>query len=233
MRNASDAFCPKKKNRTGPHRVLSAIMRNIMTLRSPSPLIIVFLVAGLMTVTSAQAQMYVVTAASTMTIYGSANVTDWDASANTITGGIRMNNTDWSGWTEARAEWFESVEIAIRVEDIDSDSRRMNNNMHGYLKKDDYPLITYRLLETKELALLDNPGVKLTVRGVIAAAGTDKEIVHDVDVRINDTGGLVVSGSQDLKMTDFGIDPPTAVLGSIRSRDEMTIEFEIHFDQVP
>jgi len=32
-------------------------------------------------------------------------------------------------------------------------------------------------------------------------------------------------------MTDFGIDPPTAVFGSIRSRDEMTITFELHLEQ--
>ncbi len=165
-----------------------------------------------------------------MTIYGSANVTDWEAKAKTITGEIRMNNSDMSDWSGADASWFESVEIAIKVEDIDADSRRMNNNMHGYLKKDQYPEITYRLVEAKELALLDNPGVKLTVRGVISAAGAEKEIVHDVEVRKNDSGGLVVSGSQDLKMTDFGIDPPTAVLGSIRSRDEMNITFEIHLE---
>ncbi len=181
-------------------------------------------------VAAAQAQTFKVTDASTMTIYGSANVTDWEAKAKTITGEIRMNNSDMSDWSGADASWFESVEIAIKVEDIDADSRRMNNNMHGYLKKDQYPEITYRLVEAKELALLDNPGVKLTVRGVISAAGAEKEIVHDVEVRKNDSGGLVVSGSQDLKMTDFGIDPPTAVLGSIRSRDEMNITFEIHLE---
>jgi len=189
-----------------------------------------FLVAfGLVAV--AQAQTYKVTNASSMTIYGSANVTDWEAKAKTIDGEIRISNTDLSDWSEADASWFESVEIAIKVEDIDADSRRMNRNMHGYLKEDQYPEITYRLVEAKELAMLDNPGVKLTVRGVINAAGTDKEIIHDVEVRKNDGGGLVVSGSQDLLMTDFGIDPPTAVLGSIRSRDEMTITFEIHLEK--
>lgn len=206
-------------------------MNNIMILRTKLPLIITFLVTGLMAATPAAAQKFTVTDASTMTIYGSANVTDWEAKAKTIDGEIRISNTDLSDWSEADASWFESVKIAIKVEDIDADSRRMNNNMHGYLKKDRYPEITYRLVEAKELAMLDNPGVKLTVRGVINAAGTDKEIIHDVEIRKNESGGLVVSGSQDLLMTDFGIDPPTAVLGSIRSRDEMTISFEIHFEK--
>jgi hypothetical protein len=202
-----------------------------MNVRTTLSLITAVLIAGMLVATPAVAQKFTVTEESKMTIYGSANVTDWEAKAKTITGEIKLRDPDLSDWSGADASLFESVRIAIKVDDIDADSRRMNNNMHGYLKKDRHPEITYRLVEAKELAVLDNPGVKLTVRGVINAAGTDKEIVHDVEVRKNDSGGLVVSGSQDLKMTDFGIDPPTAMLGSVRSRDEMTITFEIHFDK--
>ncbi len=192
--------------------------------------LLVFLgLAGLPEVSGAQT--YTVTDASTMTIYGSANVTDWEAKVNTIRGEISLRNADQADFSEADASWLESVSISMTVEDIDSDSRRMNNNMHGYLKKDEYPEITYRLVEVRELAQSDNPGVVLTVRGIIAAAGVEQEIVHDVEIVRSESGGLVVSGSQDLKMTEFGIDPPTAVFGSIRSRDEMTITFELHLEQ--
>ncbi|TVQ75344.1 MAG: YceI family protein [Balneolaceae bacterium] len=166
-----------------------------------------------------------------MTIYGSANVTDWEAEVKTIRGQVVIRNLDQADWSEADASWFESVEIALPVEDIDADSRRMNNNMHDYLKKDEYPEITYRVIDAREVVLADNPDIVLTVQGVITAAGVEKEIVHDVEIRKSETGGLVVSGSQDLLMTDFGIDPPTAVFGSIRSRDEMTITFELHLEQ--
>ena len=165
-----------------------------------------------------------------MTIFGSANVTDWEAKVKTIRGEVVISNGGESDWSNVQASWFEKVEIVIPVADIDSDSRRMNNNMHGYLKKDDYPEITYRLIEAQNLAVVDNPGIVLTVRGVISAAGAEKEIVHDVTITRNDSGTFVVSGSQDLAMTDFGIDPPTAMLGSVRSRDEMTIEFELHLN---
>ncbi len=189
---------------------------------------LLLLVSGI--TANAKAQTYTVSEASTMTIYGSANVTDWEAKVKTIRGEVVIRNMDESDWSEAQASWFEKVEISLPVEDIDSDSRRMNNNMHGYLKKDQYPEITYRLIEAQELAVMDNPGVVLTVRGVISAAGAEMEIVHDVQIKMNESGSFVVSGSHDLKMTDFGIDPPTAMLGSIRSRDEMTITFELHME---
>ena len=191
--------------------------------------LVVFLgLAGLPVVSDAQT--FTVSESSKMTIYGSANVTDWDAEVKTIRGEVVIRNEDESDWSDVQASWFEKVEIVIPVADIDSDSRRMNNNMYGYLKKDDYPEITYRLIEIQDLAVVDNPGIVLTVRGVISAAGAEKEIVHDVRITRNDSGTLIVSGSQDLAMTDFGIDPPTAMLGSVRSRDEMTIEFELHLN---
>ena len=192
-------------------------------------LALIFGLAGLPEMTAAQT--YTVTNASKMTIYGSANVTDWDAEVKTIRGQVVIRNSDQADWSEADASWFESVEIVLPVEDIDSDSRRMNNNMYDYLKKDEHPEITYRVIEAREAVLAENPGILLTVQGVITAAGVEKEIIHDVEIRKSESDGLVVSGSQDLLMTDFGIDPPTAVFGSIRSRDEMTITFELHLEQ--
>ena len=192
-------------------------------------LALVFGLAGLPEMIAAQT--YNVTEGSKMTIYGSANVTDWEAEVKTIRGQVVIRNADQADWSQADASWFESVEIGLPVEDIDSDSRRMNSNMHDYLKKDQYPEITYRVIEAREVVLADNPGIMLTVQGVISAAGVEKEIVHDVEIRKSESGGLVVSGSEDLLMTDFGIDPPTAVFGSIRSRDEMTITFELHLEQ--
>ena len=173
------------------------------------------------------AQTYTISDDSRMTVYGSANVTDWDAEVKTIRGEVKINNPNGNDWSRAEASWFESVSVTIPVGDIDADSRRMNRNMHEYLKEDDYPEITYSLVEAEELASLGNPGFQLTVRGTVNAAGESREIIHDVEISEQENGNLVISGSQDLKMTDFGIDPPTAMLGSVRSRDEMTIEFEL------
>ncbi|MDG5767537.1 YceI family protein [Balneolales bacterium ANBcel1] len=186
---------------------------------------LLIIVTGLLS--PSMAQTFTVSDASSMTIFGSANVTDWEAEVTSITGHITVTIPENADWSDAQASWFDEVDIRIPVGDIDADSRRMNRNMHDYLKEDDYPEITYRLVQAKELVVLDNPGFKLTVLGTVSAAGESVELEHDVVITPNQNGGFTVTGSQDLKMTDFGIDPPTAVLGSIRSRDEMTIEFEL------
>ncbi len=172
-------------------------------------------------------QRYTVSDASAMTIYGSSNVRDWEAEVHTIEGEIVLRKSGEFDWSEADASWFEQVDLSIPVGDIDSGSRRMNNSMYDYLKKNDHPYISYEMLEAKELMTMENPGDVLRVRGVVTAAGESVEISHEVTITEDDDERLNISGSHDLRMTDFGIDPPTALLGTIRSRDEMTIVFKL------
>jgi len=39
------------------------------------------------------------------------------------------------------------------------------------------------------------------------------------------SGGIQISGSYALKMTDFGISPPTALLGVMKTGDGITLEY--------
>ncbi|WP_156810337.1 hypothetical protein [Nitritalea halalkaliphila] len=42
---------------------------------------------------------------------------------------------------------------------------------------------------------------------------------------------LTVSGTAKLKFSDFKLDPPTALLGSIRVRDETEIKLDLSFNK--
>ena len=57
-------------------------------------------------------------------------------------------------------------------------------------------------------------------------AGTSKEIEVTVNIQETDTGGLVLQGSKALKMSDFGITPPSALFGQIQTDDAITVHFE-------
>ena len=41
------------------------------------------------------------------------------------------------------------------------------------------------------------------------------------------SGDVEISGSKKLKMTDYNIDPPTALMGTMTTGDEVEIEFRI------
>jgi hypothetical protein len=40
-------------------------------------------------------------------------------------------------------------------------------------------------------------------------------------------GSIAVRGSVPLFMSDFGIEPPTAMLGMLKTADQVTVKFEL------
>lgn len=172
-------------------------------------------------------QTHTISNVSKMIIHGTSNVNDWEAEVRTVKGEVVVEKIENIDWSDAASFRIEQVNLLIPVADIDSGSRRMNNNMYDYLKKSDHPYISYEMQEKIELITMGNPGGILKVRGIVTAAGKSVKINHEVTINEDDNGRLNISGSHDLKMTDFGIDPPRALLGTVRSHDEMTIAFKL------
>ncbi len=161
-------------------------------------------------------------------IDGDSNARDWDAKATRMEANFVLNGFNGNSLDELRPEHFNTLELRIPVGDLDSDSRRLNRNLHNYLKEDDHPLITFEL---QEINSIDSNGSNAAIyaTGRISAAGVSNTVEMEVTTEINGNGDLIFSGIQPLLMTDFGIEPPSAMLGAIRARDEMDIRFTVRF----
>ena len=61
----------------------------------------------------------------------------------------------------------------------------------------------------------------LTIRGIV------KPVVVSVAVASAAAGELLFEGTAQIRMTDYGLKPPTALLGTIGTRDEMSFSFLI------
>lgn len=162
-----------------------------------------------------------------MLIDGTSNVRDWDADVNTVNATFVLSMFDLSDLTSLTADHFKTMELSIPVEDIESDSGRLTRNLQDYLEVDDHPLITFKMNGIESVSV-DGDSAKITANGVINAAGVDHETTMNVTATVNN-GKVTFSGIQELLMTDFGIDPPTAMLGSIRARDEISIIYSLTF----
>lgn len=163
-------------------------------------------------------------------IDGDSNVRTWDANITKAEGTIVFSAIDDFSTGSLNSNLFQSMNISIPVSGIESDSGRLTSNMHGYLKRDDHPMITFDLTEITSVEL-DGNTAKITANGVINAAGVDQNVTMIVDAAVNENGSVTFSGSQALLMTSFNIDPPTAVMGTIRARDEITILYSVTFSR--
>lgn len=161
----------------------------------------------------------------TMHIYGDSNVKSWDAAVNQIDATLTLGNIETLSAENLTADAFQSLSISIPVEEIESESGGLTNNIHKYLKGEDYPNITFELNNVTNITE-QNGSLLITASGVITAAGTDNPVEMQVTANVQN-GSIQFSGEKQLLMTDFNIDPPTAVFGTIRSKDEFRVEFDV------
>ncbi len=161
-------------------------------------------------------------------IDGDSNVRDWDANVTEVNAEFILNGYNFENLTDLRPEHFQRMILRMPVEEIETDSRRLTRNLQDYLKGDDYPIITFELTQVNEVRM-ENGTALIIADGVITAAGQSHNVTMNVTAENSADGSILFSGAQELLMTDFGIDPPTAMLGSIRARDEMTIYYKVRF----
>jgi polyisoprenoid-binding protein YceI len=116
----------------------------------------------------------------------------------------------------------EAFELAIAAATLTSPREGLDKNMHSALQVKGHPDITFRLLRLEPR--FDVPGAFRAI-GVLQIAGAEREISLDLTTERKDTT-LKVQGRVLLLMTDFGIKPPTAMLGMLKTDPKVTVTFE-------
>ena len=104
-------------------------------------------------------------------------------------------------------------------------SGKLTSNIHKYLHEKDHPNITFNL-STIDSISVDGNTATINATGIINAGGVDRETSMTVEAMF-ENGSVTFSGTQPLLMTDFNIDPPTALFGTIRARDEIDIIYSL------
>lgn len=164
-----------------------------------------------------------------MKIDGTSNIRDWDADVKEMDATLVLQNSEELSLENLTAESFKSLEITIPVESIESGSGGLTKNIHKYLKEKDYPNITFRLDSITDI-VRENGTALITAEGVITAAGKENPATMTVTASMNPDGSINFSGEQELLMTSFDIDPPTAIMGTVRARDEFVVLYDVTFN---
>jgi polyisoprenoid-binding protein YceI len=105
----------------------------------------------------------------------------------------------------------------------------MNKDTYKALKADIHPDIFFTLnTDIKSI----QPGLAantILAKGLLTIAGVTNPVIMQVNILIPEKGRLYFKGSQILKLSDYGITPPSALLGAIKTGNEITINFKTNF----
>lgn len=199
--------------------------------------VVASLVAGVLAEASADVRYDSDVASSRVTVKGTSTIHDWTVGGGVIRGELIVHEIEPSSlWTNSESPSrvltpTPTIRVEIPVSSLKSDKSGLNKKMHEVLKTQAHPLITYRLeaaeIQAGRATSEENVGGSLTVHtsGVLTVAGREKVVDISMQVKRLPEDRLEVSGETSLQMTEFGIEPPTAMLGLLRTGDTIRVRW--------
>lgn len=154
-------------------------------------------------------------------IDGSSNVHNWESSVTKVNGKGELvveNNVLKS---------IKNLNVTIPVKGIKSSKGSiMDNKTYDALKEDKNPNITYQLIKVTGIEKKGD-GYEVNTQGTLTIAGASRTVDITVTGKPGVGGSWQFTGSKKLKMTDFKINPPTALMGTMKTGDDITVSFNI------
>ena len=176
---------------------------------------------------------------SKMRIEGTSNIHDWQVESPFIGGFIEVGpsfpmepgQAATPGKVEAKGDVFIQVRSLKSLEkDGKPYSDKMDEVMWEHMKETDNKRIIYRV---SELTLKEAPKAKdapyvFEAKGDLAVAGVTNKITMTVNVLPLGEKKLKITGTTNLKMTDYKIEPPSPkiAMGLIKTGDDVKLIFE-------
>ncbi|HEY7235894.1 MAG TPA: YceI family protein [Gemmatimonadaceae bacterium] len=178
--------------------------------------------------TQAQSVRLAVGPESKLWIEGGSNLHGWSCKASSIEAAIDVDEA-FVKTTAASPSLLKKVEVRVPVRNLKCGNGKMDNNLYKALKADDAPQISY-ILATFDVvpdSAAANDSFTIKTVGALIIAGTERTVNMDVTASRLSDGSVRAEGALPLLMTDFGVRPPTALFGTLRTDNKITVKFSL------
>lgn len=159
-------------------------------------------------------------------IEGTSSLHDWSCKATSIEAGLQLA-ADYAK-SDAFATALQKVSVKVPVANLKCGHGGMDKNMYKALKADDAPAIHYILASFTVVPGSTKDDVTVRTEGTLTIAGQQKTIDMSIAAHRQADGSIRASGAVPILMTDYGVKPPTAMLGAIKTGNQVTVKFEIN-----
>lgn len=179
---------------------------------------------------AAETIRYQATPGSKIKIEGTSTVHDWTVETGIIGGFIEMDSNFPLDPSKASDDLKvkPTVSVNVPVRSLKSGKKLMDEIMHDAMKVKDFQTIRYNLTEMTAKTRKAGDPLQFDAKGDLEVAGVKKPVAFVVTMEPQAGNKLKSTGVVDLKMTDFGIKPPSPSvgLGLIKTGDEIKLTFE-------
>lgn len=157
---------------------------------------------------------------SSMKVSGTSNAHDWEMDVNKFQGYLSVNKNE-DNYKISR------VYFKAKAKSILGEKKLMNKKAHEALKVDEHSSITFRLTEVKNLKTTGDK-ISGTIAGNLLIAGKTNKIELTFSGKAADNQ-IHIKDTHTLNMADYNVEPPTAMLSSIKTDEKVLVNFNIIF----
>jgi polyisoprenoid-binding protein YceI len=154
-------------------------------------------------------------------VTGTSTLHDWEMESASAGSEIRLRLDE-----DGRPTGLESVEFRLKKTTLKSDKSGLDRRAYEALDAKRHPEIIFRSNGNGSIEK-NGDNYRLSTSGELTIAGVTRTVSLNATCTDGADGTLVCSGSSQLKMSDFNIDPPVMFLGTLRTADEITVEYRI------
>jgi len=178
--------------------------------------------------TSMKDVTYVIDEASKLSIAGTTNINSFDCLCTEKFG---KKSIQMAFDATNKQLSFERATLSMKAASLDCDNSKMNEDMQEALESESYPYIRIKISGAQITSgSLENEkeSAKLKADAEITIRNVTKRVTMDIDADRIQVDKYHFVCAHNIKLTDYGIEPPTALFGLVKVRNTITINFDLY-----
>lgn len=171
----------------------------------------------LLTVTGMAQVTYSTQGPTKLTVAGTSTMHDWTMSSadGSYTAAFETND-------QGKPTRLVALSVSLPAESLKSGKSAMDKNAYTALKTDENKTISFNLIN----ATIASNSIKCN--GKLTIAGTTKDTDVEATYVLRPDNSIQIKGSKKIVMTQYNVEPPSFMFGSVKTGDEITIAFDLN-----
>jgi polyisoprenoid-binding protein YceI len=158
-----------------------------------------------------------------MRLDGSTPIRNWKMTAHGLNGEARMLLTNDNQLVEVRAFSF-----SLPVYNLKGDISAMDEDAYEALKADKHREITFQLSSAKVISQGES-NYLIAASGQLTVAGVTRSVTLKMKGFIDRDGNVCLTGTENLKMSDYNVERPSLLFGAIKASDDISLTYNLVF----
>lgn len=137
--------------------------------------------------------------------------------------------TELSGKMTVADNRPQALTVEIPVRSLISGEKLMDKKTHEAFNEPKNPKILFQMTELNSIQV-NGENIAVTVTGNLSLKGATKKVTLKADGKEMSPGVYTFQGALPVKMSDYGMKAPTAMLGTMKTKDQVTVNYKVTFE---